>query len=428
MMTSGELRSRLEAGVPVAVWGRGASGVAAFDWIAACGGAPRAFDEKGDDSYPRVAARFPVVVSSPGFGPRHPWRARAQAAGAMVISELDLASLWFAGRILAITGTNGKTTICQLLGEALSRLGLSGPPCGNIGLPFCDWLHEYRERAWAVVEVSSFQAQQSVLWRPAGVIWTSFAGDHLEVHGDLHAYFSAKSHLLNRLSPGGTAWVSGEVREWSERLGIPLPANCLIPRPATVAAPGGGPFQHPPFLGNYQLAWSWFVQQGWPEAVLQSTAWESNFPPHRLQVLGEWDGVIYVDDSKGTNFSAVEAALWRFAGRRILWIGGGRNKGGDVGELASILASRVAQAWTLGEAGPALGEVLKSSGVPASFYPDLTNAVQAAARMARHGDVVLFSPGFSSLDQFADYRERGRSFQEAVFALNRDESADLVRS
>jgi len=427
-MTPGELRFRLEAGVPVAVWGTGTSGAAALEWLASRGAVARGFDQKGDDSYPRRAAQYPVVVSSPGFGARHLWRESARVAGAIVISELDLASLWYRGQILAVTGTNGKTTLCQLLSDALARMNLSGPPCGNIGLPFCRWLGEYGDRSWAVVEVSSFQAEQSICWHPSAVIWTSFAEDHLEVHGDLRSYFSAKIRLLDQLIPEGLAWVGPAVAQWSKRLGVPLPAGCLTPPPRVVAAPDSGPFREPPFLGNYQLARSWFLQMGWPESVLREAARKGTLAPHRLEVVGTWEGVTYVDDSKATNFSAVEAALQRFAGRRLYWIGGGKDKGSDLHELVSLLAPRVMGAWTLGETGPHLARALEERGMAARCCSNLAEAVGAARARAGPGAVILLSPGFSSLDQFSGYRERGRTFEKAVLALNPGAPADLVEA
>ncbi|HVT74392.1 MAG TPA: Mur ligase family protein, partial [Lacunisphaera sp.] len=180
---------------PVAVFGAGVSGLGVRELLARIGGVGEVYDEHAAAASsrftPEHAARHGLVVYSPGFAPRHPWLAIARAAGCRCLGELDFASLFWPGELLAITGTNGKTTLTEFLAHALALAGRPAHVAGNVGYPLSRFVVEQAGRAGiAVCEVSSFQAETLEFLRPSAVLWTNFAEDHLERHAGMDDYFA----------------------------------------------------------------------------------------------------------------------------------------------------------------------------------------------------------------------------------------------
>lgn len=415
------LRRRLAR--PAAVLGAGVSGAAVAEALAAGGFASVIYDEKGDNRAfgPEEAARHDLLVYSPGFPQAHPWLLAARRAGLPCLSELDFGALLWTGPAVAVTGTNGKTTLTEFLAFAFKRASLDAIACGNVGLPLTS-LHRTASTGsfLAVVEVSSFQAEDLRHFAPEAVLWTNFDEDHLDRHGDLETYFRAKFKLIERMMPGGILVVGESVAAHARRFGIELPESVIVATRAEAAptVPAGSPFDSWPQLENWAVAVAYWRARGLPLRVLEESARIFRLAPHRLRKVAEASGVEFWNDSKGTNFHAVLAALAQFS-VPVRWIGGGKWKGGDLRRFAENVAPLVDSAWLIGETAPELERHFLSLGRPVRRFDSLQDAVLAAAKDAPAPTVVLLSPGFSSFDMFRSYAERGVVFERAAAALAR---------
>jgi UDP-N-acetylmuramoylalanine--D-glutamate ligase len=404
---------------PVAILGAGVSGQGVLALLTALGARGFIYDEKAEgavrDFTPAAAASHGLVVFSPGFAPGHRWLATARAAGCTCIGELDFASLFWRGELVAITGTNGKTTLTEFLAHALNAAGRRAHVTGNVGYPFSRLVVEQPDpAAIAICEVSSFQAETLQYLRPTATLWTNFAEDHLERHPGMSAYFAAKWHLVER-TPPGAVFLGSSVQSYALSSGHTLPPSAGLAsegQPAD-ARLGGTVFAGYPQYENFLLAAAWWRHAGLPSAALFEAAQTFKLGGHRLGRVGEKNGVTFWNDSKATNFHAVEAALATFAGP-VLWIGGGKAKGGDLGAFVQRIARQLKHAFLIGETSAALATHCRTAGVPLSLCTGLAEAVRSAFALARPGDHVLLSPGFASFDQFRGYDDRGRQFESLV--------------
>jgi len=409
---------------PVAVWGLGCSGVGAVSLLGARGVDAVVYDAKAPDADrktfgPVEGGEHDLVIYSPGFAPDHPWFASALAAGCECLSEIDFASLFWEGPVIAVTGTNGKTTLTELLTCALGNAGCPAVATGNIGAAFSRMASCIRNvDTYAVCEISSFQAESLRLLTPAWTLWTNFAEDHLERHESMRAYFEAKRNLVSR-TPSGHSLYGPGVRIYANSHGHILDpsglADCL-PESYDMSVEGTS-FATDPQRENLILAAALWRRLGLGEEILQDSLRSFRIGEHRLRRIATVAGVDYWNDSKATNFHACESALTRFE-RPVVWIGGGKSKGGDMETFADRLSPRVRQAVLLGETGPAMSRLLRERGVFARVATDLDDAVRAAMAMAVPGDHVVLSPAFSSLDMYSGYDDRGHAFTEAVRILS----------
>ncbi len=406
---------------PAAVLGGGVSGDGAAHLLSKLGAAAVVYDRNGTEFTPDRARGHGLVIFSPGFAPGHPWLAIARESGCLCMAELDFASHFWSGRIVAVTGTNGKTTLTEFLAHALGGSGLRAAATGNIGLAFTRLVADEEgggPEVTAVCEVSSYQAEQLGHFCPDGLLWTNLAEDHLERHKAMEAYFAAKWELVIRTAPG-RFFAGTSVQRFAVQFGRAIaPAACV----ATEGQPpdprlSGTPFAAYPQRENFILAAAWWRSQGLAEAALYSAASSFRLGRHRLSRVGTVDGVTYWNDSKGTNFHAVEAALSGFQ-RPVVLIAGGRSKGGDLAGFVRRIAPRVAFAALIGETGEALAGACEAVNVPHSVFPTLEQAVRACASAAQPSGDVLLSPGFSSFDMFLNYEERGERFERAVQELH----------
>ncbi|MFH1497889.1 MAG: UDP-N-acetylmuramoyl-L-alanine--D-glutamate ligase [Verrucomicrobiota bacterium] len=410
---------------PVAVFGGGVSGrgvVALAEWL---GATSRVFDlADGGDFRAADAQTHKLVVFSPGFAPTHPWLTAARAAGCVCIGELDFASLFWRGAVVAVTGTNGKTTLVEFLTHALKSIGVDAVATGNIGRSFCQLVVDRSGGSGdttAVCEVSSFQAETLRHFRADSVIWTNFAEDHLERHGSMDTYFLAKWRLFER-AIGGHVYAGSSVWRHAERVGQPLPAEAMVD---TADQTGDLLLQGTAFAGhpqreNFLLADAWWRGQNLREGALYAAAHTFTLADHRLQkVAVTAPGVTWWNDSKATNFHAVEAALGSFA-EPVVLIAGGKSKGGDVGAFVQRIAPRVRHALLIGETRNVLALFCAQHGVAYTLCEDLAAAVTAAGLLAGPAGHVLLSPGFASFDQFSGYADRGERFVKLVNDLGVD--------
>jgi UDP-N-acetylmuramoylalanine--D-glutamate ligase len=402
---------------PVAILGGGVSGHGVRALLEAVGAGSATYDARGREFTAAAAGRHGLAVFSPGFPPDHPWLERARAAGAECLGELDFASLFWRGRILAVTGTNGKTTLTEFLAHALRTAGRDAYAAGNIGHAFSLLAAETAGGAtetMAVCEVSSFQAETLRHFRADVALWTNFAEDHLERHGSLEAYFQAKAMVAAR---AGKVLIGSSVDAFLQGSSL-RDLYARFVRVPTEAQPAdrrlaGTVFAEYPQRENFLLAAAWWRLAGLDPAALAAAARSFRLGRHRLGRVAEIDGVTYWNDSKATNFHAVEAALARCAGP-VLLIAGGKSKGGDLAAFVRRIAPRVRRAFLIGETSAALAEACGHVGVPHAVCASLGEAVRAAAEAAGPGDQVLLSPGFASFDQFRGYEDRGDQFEQLV--------------
>ncbi len=404
---------------PVAVLGAGVSGQGVLLLLGAIGATGVLYDERADNTQ-RVftateAAAHGLVVFSPGFAPEHPWLNTARTAGCTCLGELDFASLFWRGEVVAVTGTNGKTSLTEFLGHALNTAGRRAHVTGNVGYPFSRFVVEQMGKVdVAVCEVSSFQAETLQHLRPTATLWTNFAEDHLERHPGMPAYFAAKCRLLERTMRGGV-FIGSSVQRYALVDGHRLPPVVNV---ATEAQPadirlGGSIFASYPQRENFILAAAWWRQTGLPPSLLYTAAETFRLGQHRLTRVGEKGGVTYWNDSKATNFHAVEAALATFSAP-VLWIGGGKAKGGDLGAFVGRIARHLKHAFLIGETQAALLAHCAEFRVAATACASLAEAVQKTRALASAGDHVVLSPGFASFDMFRGYDDRGRQFETLV--------------
>ena len=407
---------------PVAVFGAGVSGEGVTELVHGLGARVVVYDRKGGAARAEFtatdAAGHGLVVFSPGFAPDHPWLAAARAAGCTCLGELDFAAQFWRGRIVAITGTNGKTTLTEFLTHALRTAGVPALAVGNVGHSFSRAaLGAHTPDTVAVCEVSSFQAETFRHFRAEAMLWTNLAEDHLERHLGMGAYFDAKLRLVH-CTPSGRIWVGTSVAAWAGRLGRALPPETCLPTEGLRPDPRlvGTVFAEYPQRENFVLAAAWWRTAGLAEAALLAATRSFTLGRHRLTHVADVDGVGYWNDSKATNFHAVHGALQRFD-RPVLLIAGGRAKGGDIQAFATSLRGRVAHLLLIGETAAELAAGAASVGLPHTVCATLPEAVRRGAALASSGDHVLLSPAFASFDMFRNYEDRGDRFEAAVREL-----------
>ena len=405
---------------PIAILGGGVSGEGVVALVSAHGGTSKVYDAKGTDFTAKAAAGHALVVISPGFAPEHPWIARARAAGAEVLPELDFASLCWGGRVIAITGTNGKTTLTEFLTHALRTIGKMASATGNIGHSFsqlaADAMGGTKDH-FAICEVSSFQAELLHHFHADATLWTNFAEDHLERHPGLEAYFSAKWNLVTRTT-AGAVFAGSSVQRFAQKYDRPLPASALVAsegQPADLRL-ASTVFADYPQRENFLLAAAWWKFAGFDERALISAAKTFTLGRHRLSRVAEHEGVTFWNDSKATNFHAVEAALAKFTSPVVL-IAGGKGKGGDLAGFVHRIGPRVKHAVLIGETSAELGFHCSTFRVAHTSCVSLDEAVRRATELAPAGGHVLLSPGFASFDQFRNYEDRGDQFERLVREL-----------
>ena len=481
-------------GQRVLVLGLGASGLAMARWCARAGAQVTVADTRsappqlallqaelpsvrfiaGPFSAELVAGQgVTSVYRSPGLAPQEiaPVVDAARAIGLPVGGELDLfakalAALaqqhGYAPKVLAITGTNGKTTVTALTGQLLVHAGWSVAVAGNIGPSLLDTLAHHLDaenlpQAW-VLELSSFQLEGVQDFAPSAAVVLNITQDHLDWHGSMAAYAAAKARIfgaqgcmvLNRQDEAVMAMLPAPVKlkggklqpRWHTTFGSNLPqqpgdfgleeVNGMrwLVRAHDEAGPDGSLFLQRLLPAdvlrirglhnacNALAALALAQAAGCPLAPLLFGLREYRGEPHRVQSLGLVDGIEYFDDSKGTNVGATVAALHGLGPQqRIVLILGGLGKGQDFAPLAAPVAQYVRAVVLIGRDAPAIRQALAPTGVALHDAADLPSAVRLARAQAQPGDAVLLSPACASMDMFRDYAHRAQVFTEAVQAL-----------
>lgn len=352
-----------------------------------------------------------LLVPSPGVPPHTEVLQRASRSGIPIWSEIELAyRLAQPSLIVAITGTNGKSTTTELVGAILRAWGAEPVVAGNIGRPAIGTVEEVQGRPW-VLEVSSFQLLWTEEFRPRIGVWLNFAADHLDYHGSLGAYFAAKARIFSRLGETDAAVLGREI------------LSCISPAGKTVVIEdvelpsgwGGDVAEHLRF--DLKAAWAAALLSGLGK---DPPAYETLSPilhqPHRLEYVGEIRGIPFLNDSKGTNAHATCAALRAVSGPVVLILGG-RHKGGGYEALEGLFREKVRACVLIGESQGFFAVLLNAWGIPVDFASDALEALSKAYRLAQPGDTVLLSPACASFDQYRDYAHRGEVFKAAFKKL-----------
>lgn len=401
---------RPHAGTAAAVAGTGAGYLAA----------------PGPDELAGAVRGADLVVPSPGVPSHHPVFELAAAGGVDVTSELELAAGWDDRPVVAITGTNGKTTVTTLVEAALNASGVTAMAAGNVEVPLVAAIERDDVEVF-VVEGSSFRLDRTRTFRPRVGTWLNVAPDHVDAHGSYEAYVAAKARIWAAQRPDDVAVANADddvvmahARRAPSRVttfGLGEGADHRVEGDALVLA-GGDVLARsselfralPHDLANALAAAASAMPAGATLEGARAAVVGFRGLPHRVQLVGEAGGVRWYDDSKATTPHAALAAVRGF--ESVVLIAGGRNKGVDLGALATA-GDRVRAVVAIGEAAGEVKDAFAGAR-PVAVAATMDEAVAAAARLAQRGDAVLLSPGCASFDWYRSYGERGDDFARAV--------------
>jgi UDP-N-acetylmuramoylalanine--D-glutamate ligase len=380
--------------------------------------------------------RQDLIVVSPGVPLNTPELAQVKSFGLPVIGELELAARFLKGKILAITGSNGKTTTTTLVGEILLKAGLTALVGGNIGVPVIALIDESTDDTWSVLEVSSFQLESTVQFHPKIAVILNITPDHLDRHGSFENYARAKERIFaaqdehdyvvlnadNARAAEAASRAKAQVYLFSiehevER-GAWLDDGFVVYRAGKdehierVVPLTGIPLKGAHNVENVLAAVCASRLAGASAESIREAVQNFQAVEHRLEFVATVNGVDFYNDSKATNVDATMKAVASFQ-YGIHLIMGGKDKGSDYTQLAQLLRARVRAVYTIGSAAAKIESQLRGM-VSILSCETLDNAVSAAASAAHPGDVVLLAPACSSFDQFESYEHRGRVFKELV--------------
>jgi UDP-N-acetylmuramoylalanine--D-glutamate ligase len=379
-----------------------------------------------------------LIVLSPGVPPSQPVIAEARAAGVPVIGELELASRWLRGRIVAISGTKGKSTTTTLTGRMLEAGGHRVLVGGNIGHALSAQVELSSHDTIHVIEASSFQLESTDTFHPWIAVLLNFSPDHLDRHADIADYAAAKARLFANQTPSDWAVLNADDQAShtlaqdarSRRLlfaverrltdGVVVANDAIVRRRRDGADQVLVPLAAIKLLGRHLLADVLAAAAVAslvgvePEAMRRAVEGFSGLE-HALEPVADIGGVAFVNDSKATNIESALRAIESFAPGLVVILGG-RFKGGNFVDLRPALQARRATVVAIGEAAPLVRAALAPQ-VPVHDGSDMASAVRSAFALASPGDTVLLAPACASFDMFRDYADRGRAFKQEVAKL-----------
>jgi len=434
-------------GKHVAILGAGGSGYAAAALALARGASVKVFDSGAPGKLSAAVTRFSelgapltcgeaalipphhfdLTVISPGIDTVWPIAVAFAAESDELVGEIEFAYRLGKAPVIAITGTNGKTTTTSLVTAMINGCGLRAVAAGNIGLAYSEVVLSGREYDWIVLEVSSFQLETVSSFSPEVAVWMNFAPDHMDRYISVDDYFAAKFRIFENLSPealsickfecelnlpGPTVtfsafnqgadlgYADGVVRHWESDRQFPFSTGSL---------------QGKHNAENVMVALAVADRLGlaWEQVTASILSFEA--PPHRCEKVATVNGVTYLNDSKSTNLHSLESAL-SGQDEPVILIAGGKNKGLDFLELREVAGRMAREVVCIGEIAREIASAWEGV-TTCHFASDVNESVQIASRLARPGEKVLFSPGTSSFDMFSGYEARGEAFRIAVRAL-----------
>jgi len=377
-----------------------------------------------------------LIVVSPGVPVDAPLLAQARAMGEAVIGEIELAAQFLRGPIIAITGSNGKTTTTTLTGEILTTAGFPTLVGGNIGTPAISLAAHAKSETLIVLEVSSFQLETIQTFRPKIAVVLNVTPDHLDRHGTFEAYVDAKARIFENQSSNDFAVLNADdatcvtmaartraqvfwfSRQKEVRQGAWVRDGNILFRDdrsqREVMQVSEIPLKGAHNLENVLAAVCAGALMGCAPEKIREAVRDFKAVEHRLEFVATVRGVDYYNDSKATNVDATIKALESFPAN-IHLILGGKDKGSDYSALNDLLRQRVKRVYTIGAAAAKIESQIK--GVEVVHGETLENAVRKAYAAAEPGDVVLLAPACASFDQFKNYEQRGQVFKEIVRGL-----------
>jgi UDP-N-acetylmuramoylalanine--D-glutamate ligase len=382
--------------------------------------------------------RQDLIVVSPGVPLDTPELAQVKSFGLPVIGEVELAARFLKGKMLAITGSNGKTTTTTLCGKILEAGKIPVAVGGNIGVPVIALVEDSREGAWAVLEVSSFQLETTVEFRPEVAVILNITPDHLDRHGTFENYVAAKEMIFanqkagdalvlnadDPLSSHSAARSHSRIFWFSSKRAVDQGAyvdkGTIVFRPAAgadaevVLGVDKIPLKGSHNIENVLAAVVAAKLVGVASPAIRQAVEAFHAVEHRLELVATLGGVQYYNDSKATNVDAAAKAISSFPGG-IHLILGGKDKNSDYSQLNNLLRERVKTVYTIGSAAAKIESHIKGATAVESAVT-LAEAVSRAGNAAQPGDIVLLAPACSSFDQFENYEHRGRVFKDLVMA------------
>jgi UDP-N-acetylmuramoylalanine--D-glutamate ligase len=380
-----------------------------------------------------------LVVLSPGVPSNEGVVDIARARGVPVIAEIELASRWLRGRLIAITGTKGKSTTTVLTGRMLEAAGFRVLVGGNIGAPLSAQVSESTPDTVHVVETSSFQLEQIVRFHPWIAVMLNFSPDHLDRHRDVAAYGAAKARIFENQDAGDWAVVNADdpavlelarharaaTRPFARQ--TPLSEGTVVDHGWIVNRRSAGDEPLVPLtaihllgshlIGDVMAAATVGSIVGASASAMSAAVDAFHGLEHAMELVADVGGVRFVNDSKATNVEAALRSIESFE-RGLVPIIGGRFKGGDVGVLGDALRARARAVVAIGEARGLIRRALDGV-VPVHEAGAFKTAVETAYELAKPAGVVLLAPACASFDMFRDYAERGRQFKEEVARIAR---------
>ncbi len=387
---------------------------------------------------------YDVCVASPAFALHHVWIKACEARDIPVISELELGATYWRGKMIAITGSKGKSSLVKFCADTLNRAGVPASPAGNYGIPLCQLVMEKPDLLWAVVEVSSFQMEHSPTFHPHIALLLNLQPDHLDRHADLTEYKQLKFRMFANMDEHDTALLPTTL-DAEQMMNGRVPCYRFGSEPESDwKYEDGKILQHASHRQNRQgtrahqsetnlcIEGSWFdnevlglaaaagcailVRAGLSEDAIGQGIIAFKPLPHRVQVIGtDTRGVTWVDDSKATSLTATAAAL-RMVKKPVRLIAGGVLKEKDLFFLKELLTKTTQKVYLIGECAGEMKNAWALT-VPCEIYGTIDRAVAAAAQDALSNETILLSPGTASFDQFSSYRERGERFTQLVRAV-----------
>jgi UDP-N-acetylmuramoylalanine--D-glutamate ligase len=388
---------------------------------------------------PELAEDADLVVVSPGVPSDIELLEHARRSGLPVWGEVELAARFCRGRIVGVTGSNGKSTVTTMVGAILRTAGIQGGTGGNLDRPLAQLLEHDAPDAWHALELSSFQLETVETLHAEVAVVLNLSPDHLDRHPSLEAYARAKARLLelqqarahavlNADDPASERFrsaVRGRLLLFSTRGEVETGAFVRAGRLTLHTDHGEEDLVETgelPVPGEHNVANALAAAlacrlAGCPREAIVRGLREYRPLPHRLELVGEIGGVRFYNDSKATNPDAAACALAAFPAGAIHLVLGGRDKGTDWSALVEQIRARARRVWLVGEAAAQLKRLLAGT-VPVHESETVPRAVADAFGEARHGEIVLLAPGCASFDQYRNFAERGDDFRRAVHALD----------
>ena len=371
-----------------------------------------------------------VAVLSPGIDPKKIDKNKILNQGTQIIGELELGYRFCKGKIVAVTGTNGKSTTTELIGHIFSSSGYKTVVCGNIGNPLSGEIEKIDEETIVVLEVSSFQLETIKKFAPHVAILLNVSDDHFDRHGDfrsyknekfnifknqteedwaiLHSHFHRDVFLTNIKSRCVFYGAKDSVAPVTENgIGVLLDDKSRIfIRPEEITLRGKHNFE------NIACAILVASIMGAKIDDIRSAIAGFSGLSHRFETIGEFSGIKYIDDSKATNINATKRAL-ESIDQKVILIAGGRDKGGDYSSLLSLVKEKVKKIVVIGEAKDKIKKAFASN-ITIVESEKMEDAIKDASENASSGDIVILSPMCSSFDMYSNYKERGEIFKKEV--------------